>query len=122
MSKHRRAILSRLVLTLTISTAIGFGSCANLLGNEDPEDNKTFEAPVFLKNGDEPLNKDGNMAYPSPAIFDIDNDGANELVVGTIFGAVYKCENKNTDSGDPVWSTPKMVKDAEGDDIAMENW
>ena len=71
------------------------------------QDSKSrFEEPVFLKVGDSPMNEDGSMMYPSPAIFDVDNDGQDELVVGTIFGGVFACENENTGKGDPQWSEP----------------
>ena len=58
-----------------------------------------FEDPVLLQVGDEIMNQDGAMMYPSPAIFDVDNDGQNELVIGTIFGGLFACENSNPKAG-----------------------
>ena len=71
---------------------------------------------------DKALNKDGGMMYPSPAILDIDRDGQNELVIGTIFGGVFACENENTESGDPVWGKPQPVKTADGKPLKLNNW
>lgn len=84
---------------------------------------KLWEAPVPLMVGDVPMNADGRMAYPSPAIFDIDGDGLNELVMGTIFGAIFSCENSNQGkSGDPVWGSPKAVQAAHGKPLRLNNW
>ncbi len=78
--------------------------------------------PELLMVGDEPLNEDGQMMHPSPAIFDVDNDGANELVIGTIFGGVYASENTNDETGDPVWTEPVVVNTADGEPLKLHNW
>ena len=50
-----------------------------------------------------PLNSTARKMYPSPAIFDVDNDGKMELVVSDIFGSLTIYENQNLfGKGDPV--------------------
>ncbi len=86
------------------------------------EGESMFDAPVVLKVGDKPLNADGEIMYPSPAIFDIDNDGKDELVIGSIFGSVHACENESDSSGEPVWSEPKVVKTNKNEPLELNNW
>lgn len=81
-----------------------------------------FEDPVFLQVGDAPMNEDGSMMYPSPALMDVDNDGDNELVIGTIFGQVFACENTGEDGQDPVWSAPTAVNTVNGEPLKLNNW
>lgn len=82
----------------------------------------SFEKPVFLKQGDAPLNESGDMMYPSPIIIDIDNDGVDEMVVGTIFGGLYSLEDQNKGKGEPKWDSPKPMKTTDGELIALNNW
>ena len=100
------------------------GSCALLFCSViNAQNSQTgFGEPELLYVGDKPLNADGGMMYPSPAIFDIDNDGQAELVIGTIFGAVYSCENANKGSGDPVWEAPVQVRTADKEPLELNNW
>jgi len=98
----------------------GFASLAPTLQAETPKD--LFEAPVVLKAGKSVLNLDGKLMYASPAGFDVDNDGKDELVIGTIFGAIVSCENENTGSGDPKWSEPKPVESTDGEPLELNNW
>jgi len=93
--------------------------CSSTLAQEV---DSTFDEPVFLKVGDAPMNEDGKMMYPSPVIMDVDNDGQNELVIGTIFGAVYACENSNSGSGDPVWEAPVSVSTVDDVPLKLNNW
>lgn len=86
------------------------------------ESQSKFDDPVFLQVDDAPMNEDGKMMYPSPVVFDIDNDGTNELVIGTIFGALLACENSNEGSGDPVWEAPVVVNTHDGEPIDLNNW
>lgn len=81
-----------------------------------------FDAPVVLRVDDKPLNEDGEIMYPSPAIFDVDNDGKNELVIGSIFGAVHVCENQSDSSGEPVWSAPKPLNTKNKKPLSLNNW
>ncbi len=85
--------------------------------------NKYFQAPVRLMVGDDPLNTKAKQMYPSPAMFDVDDDGQVELIVGDIFGTlnVYENENDSRD-GDPVWSDHSPLKTADGKKIKVSNW
>ncbi|MFT7539609.1 MAG: DsbC/DsbD-like thiol-disulfide interchange protein, partial [Gammaproteobacteria bacterium] len=47
-----------------------------------------FEAPLMLFVDAAPLNSKAKQMYPSPGLFDIDNDGRDELIIGDIFGAM----------------------------------
>ena len=83
-------------------------------------DNSTFESPTIIAFGG---NKNFNHTlYPSPAIFDVDNDGVDELVLGDLFGSLKSSENENAGKGDPVWSTPVSLKTEDQKPIDMENW
>ncbi len=85
--------------------------------------NRHFEAPIRLRVGNEPLNKAAGQMYPSPAVYDVDNDGKVELVVGDISGRIYVYENKNnTGKGDPLWSDHAALKTAKGKNIKVSNW
>lgn len=86
------------------------------------ESNSMFDAPVVLKVGDKPLNGDSQIMYPSPAIFDVDNDGKDELIIGSIFGALHVCENESESSGEPVWSAPKALNSKNGQPLELNNW
>ena len=55
---------------------------AHLDGTTDPEAAK-FAPPVQLTAGGK--NHTG-ILYPSPALYDVDGDGARELLIGEIFG------------------------------------
>ena len=86
------------------------------------ETNSNFDDPVLLKVGDTPMNAEGEMMYPSPVMFDIDNDGADELVIGTIFGGIYASENSKQEKGEPVWEAPVAVNSADGEPLNLNNW
>ena len=73
--------------------------------------------------GDTPLNVAAKQMYPSPAFYDVDNDGQTELVVGDIFGSLNVYENTNdSGKGDPVWSKHTSLETAEGEKIKVSNW
>ena len=111
--KHRRWPGTLLIAGITFSVNQLF---AGLNDNQ-------FESPICIKAGDKILNADGAMLYPSPAIFDVDQDGNDELVIGTIFGKIFACENSNASSvGDPVWGNPKALKTKDGKELKLNNW
>ena len=74
----------------------------------------------MLMAGDEPM-KAGH-SYPSPAVFDVDNDGVDEMVLGEIMGTVSYCENERKSGGDPVWSAVAPVLAADGEPLKLNNW
>lgn len=80
-----------------------------------------FDAPAVLRIGDQPLNEDGKIRYPSPAIFDVDNDGENELVIGSLDGVVRVCENES-ESSEPVWSAPQALIAKDNQPLVLNNW
>jgi hypothetical protein len=82
--------------------------------------NPTFEAPIMLMAGDEPMK--AGYSYPSPAVFDVDNDGDDEMVLGEIMGSVSYCENENKSGGDPVWSAVAPLLAADGKPLELNNW
>ena len=88
----------------------------------EPFSNKHFESATRLMVGEEPLNIGARQMYPSPAMFDVDGDGQNELIVGDIFGSLNVYENENDGNGDPVWSKFKPLKSADGEKIKVSNW
>jgi hypothetical protein len=56
-------------------------------------------------------------------MFDVDNDGEVELVVGDIFGSLNVYENENeTGAGDPVWAKHVALTNTEGKAIKVSNW
>ncbi len=86
-------------------------------------ENKFFDAPVRLMVGAAPMNTTAKQMYPSPALFDVDGDGKNELAVGDIFGGLQIYENENeAGSGEPVWSEPTALMNVEASPIRVHNW
>ena len=105
--------------TLTTSVRIPAAKATK----DDEENEGLFAAPIMLKVDDKPLNSAARQMYPSPAVFDIDNDGKDELVVGDIFGSLNVYENLNeSKDGDPVWSKHETLKSADGKPIKVKNW
>ncbi len=84
--------------------------------------NEHFEAPIMMVVGSNPLNNSARQMYPSPAMFDVDNDGKMELVVGDIFGSINVYENENNKAGDPIWAKHIRLKTADGEKIKVSNW
>ena len=98
----------------------------NVYGDADNEvvvstDNEIFvlsgtTGSVIWSVGTDPI------IYSSPVIGDIDNDGSNEIVFGSVTGNVYALKGSNgvympnfpVNAGDDVWSTPALV-DFDGD-------
>ena len=83
-------------------------------------ENETFEAPIMLMAGGEPM--EAGYSYPSPAIFDVDNDGQDEMVLGEIMGTLSVCDNENKSSGDPQWSSAAPLLAADGEPLQLNNW
>ena len=81
---------------------------------------ETFAAPIMLMAGGEPM--EAGYSYPSPAVFDVDSDGQDEMVLGEIMGTVSVCENENKSSGDPVWGSVAPLLAADGEPLQLNNW
>ena len=78
-----------------------------------------FAAPVLLTGGDEPLGR--GILYPSPALYDVDGDGARELVIGDLFGRVRVAEKLPGEDAF-AWSAPEPLQAADGEDLKFSNW
>lgn len=81
-----------------------------------------FAAPEMLFVNDAPLNTAARQMYPSPAMYDVDNDGQTELIVGDIFGRLNVYENTQQGKGDPVWAPHVPLASADGEPIRVSNW
>ena len=88
-------------------------------------ENKEFASPEILIAFSDAVNGDGKrLVYPASAIFDVDGDGADELVVGTINGYFTKFENTNKEDSDgskPSWGEPEFLKTSAGKRIKLDN-
>ncbi len=80
-----------------------------------------FEPPVRLMADGKFINDNGKMLYPTPVLMDIDNDQRQELVIGDLWGVLWIAENQGK-SGDPVWSSLKKLKGANGKELKVPNW
>lgn len=84
---------------------------------------KRFDAPEMIMVDQLPLNSKAKQMYPSPVMFDVDNDNRAELVVGDIFGSLNVYENQNESAtGDPVWSKHVRLQSTDGEPIKVSNW
>lgn len=88
----------------------------------EPFSNTHFESVTRLVVGEKPLNTNAAQRYPSPAMFDVDGDGRDELIVGCIYGTLNVYQNENKGTGDPVWSEFESLKSAKGEKIKVSNW
>ena len=106
---------------LLVGVGLAFFVCSQTFA-QDSQQKTEFEEPVVLMLGSEVLNVDNAMMYPSPAIFDVDSDGKDELVIGTIFGEIFACENEADDAEQPVWKALATVNDSAGEPLSLNNW
>lgn len=84
---------------------------------------KQFDAPEMIMVGQLPLNSKAKQMYPSPVMFDVDNDNRVELIVGDIFGSLNVYENQNESAtGNPVWADHVPLESTEGKPIKVSNW
>ena len=94
---------------------------------DDVEQTKPFSNAYFssvsrLMVGEKPLNTSASQQYPSPAMFDVDGDGRDELIVGCIYGTLNIYQNENEGTGEPIWSDYESLKSAKGNKIKVSNW
>ena len=83
--------------------------------------NELFEAPVRLMSDGKPL--EARDSFPSPAIYDIDGDGVNEMTVGGLRGNLEVFEDSNkSGQGEPIWKSRGSLKDSDGKRIKLTNW
>ena len=92
---------------------------AALSAVEDADDVAAFAAPQRLMAGTEALGR--SQMYPSPVLFDVDGDGALELITGDLFGHL-KVHEPVEGEGRTTWSEPKPLKGANGKALKLDNW
>ncbi len=82
-----------------------------------------FEAPVRVMAQDDFLNADGKTRFLSPALHDLDGDGREELVLGSLMGrlVVHRDLNASGD-GDRAWGPPERFLGHSGEPIRTSNW
>lgn len=78
-----------------------------------------FAPPVRLLAGDAPMGE--GRLYPSPALYDLDGDGVDELILGDLRG-VLTVSKRRTGDGPQGWSEASALKGAGGDDLKFHNW
>ena len=83
-------------------------------------ENKHFDRPELVMVATRPLAS--KISFPSPALFDVDNDGKAEMVIGSISGEVQYAENTAGPGEKPVWSDCRPVKTAKGEPLVLNNW
>ncbi len=76
-----------------------------------------FAAPMQLTAEGEPIRK---YRYPSPTLYDVDNDGRRELVIGDLFGRVVAADPDGRGT-DGEWHGLKPLE-AEGEELLLNNW
>ncbi len=82
-----------------------------------PKAGQGFHGPVALTAGGKALE---GILYPSPTIFDVDGDGADELMIGEIFGSITISERATGE--DPLaWDKAKKMMTG-GKPIKLNNW
>ena len=89
---------------------------ANLDSPSDPEAAK-FAPPVQLTAGGK--NHTG-ILYPSPTLYDVDGDGARELLIGEIFGTIT-VSDRAEDGAATAWTKARPMK-VDGKPIKLNNW
>lgn len=76
-----------------------------------------FEKPVRILAVEKSKSR-----FKSPAVFDVDGDGQDELFVGSLMGSIDIYQNTNSEAtGDPVWVTGEPLQGADGK-IRTSNW
>ncbi len=118
MKTKQQFLYCVLVCALATGLVSGF---ANDLAAQEVGERAEFGEPEMLYVGAVPLNLKAEQMYPSPAMFDIDGDGRDELVVGDIFGSLNIYENE-AKTGDPKWSEFRALKSVDGEAIKVSNW
>jgi len=104
---------------------IAAASASNASTKKDGFDysNAYFSAPELLMADGELLNVASKQHYISPAMYDIDNDGALELVTGDVAGKVRVYENESNDAdGMPVWADAGFLSSTSGEQTMAKNW
>jgi hypothetical protein len=78
-----------------------------------------FAPPVRLKAGDAFLGE--KRLYPSPVLHDLDGDGAKDVVVGDLVGALTVAP-RAAGSRAPAYGAETKVLAADGKPLDFDNW
>lgn len=79
------------------------------------DEGAAFDAPVELTGGGEQFSK---MVYPTPILYDIDQDDVRELVIGDLFGRMFSCEPGENAL---AWDAKQNLT-SEGKPLKLNNW
>ena len=116
-----KSLLKMLTLVLlcggTISVFANETEDSDSAKNDSAKLEFKFEAPVELLADGESIKGTG---YPSPTLYDIDNDGRSELIVGDIMGNIFTC-NKSSESSVSKWDEMENLE-ANGKPVKLNNW
>ncbi len=78
---------------------------------------KGFHAPVQITSNGKPHE---GILYPSPTVFDVDGDGADELLIGEIFGSISVSDSAEGEDS-LAWGKAKKMTSG-GEPIKLNNW
>jgi len=107
------------MFTTTLHLALSLVGAPQELVLEAVEDAPVFAEPVLLHEGDAPMGR--GLLYPSPALFDVDADGTDELVMGDLVGKLWV--SARVEGDDPTaWTEREPLKAADGNDLKFSNW
>jgi hypothetical protein len=82
-----------------------------------------FAPAVLIEAAGAPINADDDILFPSPVLLDVDADGADELVVGDLWGHLYVHERVAVEgSAERVWGARSELRHADGSNVQLPNW
>ena len=76
-----------------------------------------FDAPERITAAGDNFSK---ILYPSPVLFDVDGDGARDLVIGDLRGFLYMCP-PDAANDDLTWRAMANLE-SEGKPLKLHNW
>jgi len=76
-----------------------------------------FDAPVRITAGGDNFSK---ILYPSPVLFDVDGNGARDLVFGDLPGNLRSCA-PDDDADELTWAAMTNLQ-SEGKPLKLHNW
>ena len=98
--------------SFTVSAAAAAFLCAGALAQAE------FDAPVRITAGGDNFSE---VLYPSPVLFDVNEDGQRDLVIGDLWGRLLIAQRL---SGDPSagWGPAANINATDGQPIKFSNW
>lgn len=63
-----------------------------------------------------------DILFPTPVLFDVDGDGATELVVGDLWGSLFVHERAQREDGGFGWGERAELTYHDGSAIELPNW